>query len=254
MSDNPFSPAADHGGPTDYGPDTLEPPRLDIGELFNRSWEVMKDNLGTIIGIAAVQIGINVVFAVINQFIGVAAQGLIENEAIEAAIALQVVSFIVQIVGSVVSLWIGLGAIRAFVNMCSGRMATVGMLFGEGPKLIPAIGVGLVTGIATALGVFLLIVPGIIVGIGLQFALYELVDKEADIGSALTTSWNMAWPNQWFLFGFSLMVGFGAILAVLLTCFLAVPVLAVFMPVLQANVYLAVRHAYDQQLELDMAY
>lgn len=256
MSDNPFEPATSSAmAGSDYDSDTIEAVPLDFGQIFNRAWEIMRENLGIVIGLVGIQIVVSVVFAVINQVLSAAQQGTIESmgeDGIPIALAIMAVSFVIQIASAIIGLWLGLGAIRAFVNLAYGRPATVDMLFAEGPKLLPAIVVGLVTGVGVLLGTFLFIVPGIIVGLGLQYANYVLVDQDADIGTALTTSWNMAWPHMWFLFGLGLIIGLGGVLFGLATCGLGFLLLAVYGPVLQAVVYQSLVHNHRLRTELDL--
>lgn len=250
MSDNPFEPTASPTADSDFGPDTLDPVDLELGALFTRAWQVMRDNLMTVIVVVAIQIGVQVVFSAVNQGLSFMQQGFAEEDQVGMALAVTGVSLILQIAGGILSLWIGLGAIRVFLNMAHGRMASVGMVFQQGDKLVTAIVAGILVGLATFLGLILLIVPGIIVAIALQYVNYEIVDRDADIGSAIKGSWDLAWPHMWLLLGIGLLVLFGVLIGGLLTCGVGFLLAAVYVPALEAVIYQSLRRQQEIRAEI----
>jgi hypothetical protein len=251
---NPYASGSDFQGGSGAGEDdTLGPVPLEIGAILTRGWEVMRDNLGVIIGVVGIQIGVQIVFGILGAGIDLTTEALQQEPDMEVAIiGLALVDLVLQIVGGIINIWLGLGAIRVFVNLVYGRRAEIGMLFGETPKLFPAIIIAIAVGLATVLGILLLIVPGIIAALSLQFANYLLVDQDADIGSALSDSFKMAWPHLWFLFGFGLLIAFGAVIGTIVTCGLGLLVFAVWLPAVQAVLYQSVRARHLEAQELGL--
>ena len=99
-----------------------------------------------------------------------------------------------------------------------------------GPHLVRAFFTTMLVGLLTMLASMLFCIPGIIVGIGLQFALYFVVDRELGPVEAMTESWRMTdgFKAQLFLIGLG--VGVAGLVVTCMTFgigyLLAVPVLS----------------------------
>ena len=67
-----------------------------------------------------------------------------------------------------------------------------------------AVAANVVVGLIVGIGIFMLIIPGIIFAIRLTFVPYLVIDREMEISEALTKSWEMTkgYGGQIFLMGF----------------------------------------------------
>jgi uncharacterized membrane protein len=70
-------------------------------------------------------------------------------------------------------------------------------------------------GVIVFVGFILLIIPGIILAVRLQYATYLIVDKNLGPIEALKTSWKLTRGNTWNLFFFGILLGLINILGVL---------------------------------------
>ena len=70
------------------------------------------------------------------------------------------------------------------------------------------------SGVIVFVGFILLIIPGIILAVRLQYATYLIVDKNLGPIEALKTSWKLTRGNTWNLFFFGILLGLINILGV----------------------------------------
>jgi hypothetical protein len=256
MSDvsNPFAspdqPAFAGGG--GFGEDGITPAPLDILAILQRAWELFTENLGLIIGIVAVQFGVQIGFTVLNQGCSISQQFALEQDMPFVALAAAGLGLLLQLAGGLVSLWIGLGVIKAMVGVARGHHVEFNVIFNGGRWFLPGLLLAIIVGFGSVLGMLLFIVPGIILALALQFSTYILVDQDADLGRALQDSWKAAWPNLWFLLAYALVVGIGALLVTVVTCGIGLLVLSPVLSLAQAVLYRAVWADYEGRQELGM--
>ena len=72
-----------------------------------------------------------------------------------------------------------------------------------------------IQGIITVVGFILLIIPGIIFSVRLQYVSYLIVDKDLGPVEAIKASWNITRGNTWNLFFFGILIGLINILGLL---------------------------------------
>jgi hypothetical protein len=131
------------------------------------------------------------------------------------------------ILGQVVSVWLSLGWIRLGLNLVDGKEAKVGMLFGEGRKLLKALLGSILFGLMVVAGLLLLIVPGIYLALRYGQYLTAIVDRDLGVmeafaySSAITTNNRM---NLFVLGVLSFFIILAGILALLVGLIVAYPV------------------------------
>jgi uncharacterized membrane protein len=160
---------------------------------------------------------------------------------IDAAEETQVVAGLIRIglsiVGGIVGLFLQLGVIRIFANLAFGRDAEVGMLFTEGHRFLSGLGASILVGIITVIGMILLIVPGVIASLGLYFTLYLVIDQEMGAIDALSESWRLTDGEKGFLFVFNLLMVFGALILMVVTCGIGYLIVVPTLALVQAVMY-----------------
>lgn len=119
---------------------------------------------------------------------------------------LPLVSLFFSIISTIVSMVIGMGMIRIALKLYDNQKPELKDLIPEWPLFLMYILMSLLYGIIVIVGLILLIVPGIIAGIALQFCTYLVIDKNMDPIEALKKSYAMTKGIKWDLFVFGLII------------------------------------------------
>lgn len=173
---------------------------LDASACISRAWELVKLHFGTIILTGLVYLGVTMIveipFGIVEAVFST--KGDLRNIESLQSVSMQTrtpigLTVTHQLVSQVLSLFLSLGATRIGLNLVSGKTATVGMIFGEGSKLLRAIGATILFGLMVFIGLILLIVPGIYLALRYGQYLHAIVDRDLgimesfDYSSRLTT-------------------------------------------------------------------
>ncbi len=176
---------------------------LDIVECIKRAFELTKRHFGILIGAGVVYWVVLFVFQLATGFAArpfgqpyMTPDGMMVTPPM-ATVAGTVVWILNQILG----IFLGLGLARVGLNVVSGKEATVGMLFGEGRKMMTAVGATILYVLMVAVGFVLLIVPGIY--LALRFGQFQnaIVDKDLGVIDSLKYSARLTEGNKMNLFG-----------------------------------------------------
>jgi hypothetical protein len=133
-----------------------------------------------------------------------------------------------MIASQVLSAFLSLGATRIGLNIVSGKEFNLGMLFGGGKKLLPAFLATVLFGIVFALGLLLLIVPGVYLAMRYGLFMAAMVDRDLGVidsfkySSTITTNNRM---NLFLLALLGLLVLLAGCLALCVGLFFAMPVM-----------------------------
>lgn len=150
--------------------------KINITELIRTGWNTFKANIGAFIGILAVMWVINMVPNVLNSFFK----------------GNNVMQFIINIVFMVPQIIISIGAIKYVLELVStGEKPAFSELFSNYSYFLKFFGAAILYNIIVGVGLVLLILPGIYLGIRLQFFAYLIVDKDMGPIEALKKSWEM---------------------------------------------------------------
>jgi phage FluMu protein Com len=230
---NPFRAPGAHGLASHAGVDRgYQPTRIDMGEMFSRTWEIFKQNFG-----ACFVAGLIFLIAsfFVNGIIGFGfAMTLNQLDGPTYALVWIVQQVLVQIVGA----FFYLGMIAFMLRVARGQPADFAALFSGGNWLVVGVLVQLITTLAIMGGFILLIVPGIIIFLMLSQAMYMVVDQGADVGGALRRSVEVTDGNKWTLFATYFVAGLASMLVAVVTCGLGVLLVTPYMSLLTAVIYL----------------
>ena len=173
---------------------------LDVGACVQRGFELTKRQFGTILLVGLVYfaafMALSLVMGIIQGVSAVASGSAVHTsggQPTPSGIGL-VILIVSQLITQVFSMFIGLGMTRIGLNLVSGKPVAVGMLFGEGGKLLRVIGATVLFGLVVGVGFMLLIVPGVY--LALRYGQYMIAIVDRDLGimdsfaycSALTTN------------------------------------------------------------------
>ena len=172
--------------------------------------------------------GIGIVQGVAEVFMGIGTGNMgIDNTPKPASPSAIGVLFILNVISNVVSIFLGLGATRIGLRLVSGEPTDVRMLFGEGPKLLRAIGAYILYVLMVSVGLILLIVTGIYLAIRFGQFQTAIVDRDLGILDSLAYSSGVTTNNRLSLFGLtvlSMLIVLAGAIALCVGMIFAIPV------------------------------
>ena len=238
--ENPFAPGVDNiGMSTEPADSVYEPVDLEVGEILGRCWQIFKDNPAIVLGAFFIPVAFSMVFSGID----IGLQAAMESQSDETTQAALLVADIgTQVVSGLVSLFLQLGVIRIFLNLTRGHDAEMMMMFGEGGTYLSGLGTSILMGLAIMVGFLLLIIPGFIAAVGLQFALYVVVDKGTNPVDALQESWRLTDGHKLMIFLINLVIVLFLMAIACVTLGLGILVAAPVVALAQAVMYHSLTH------------
>jgi uncharacterized membrane protein len=123
-------------------------------------------------------------------------------------------SFIFSLLVWVVGIILSMGFINITLEFVDGKKPAFKDLYYT-TKLFNYIVASIIKGVIVVFGLLLLIIPGIIFAIKLQFTGYLIVDKKLDFADALKGSWEITKGAKWNLFLLAVLLGLINILGLL---------------------------------------
>lgn len=160
--------------------------RISVGDVINETFSIYGQQFGPLIGSAIV------LFVVVGIVAGLlyAAGGVI----------LVLLGGIVQLVGRV--LYVGF-VVKLVEDVRDGRRdSSIGDLFSSAaPAILPLIGFSILAGIGVAIGLVLIIVPGLILLTFWSVGAPAIVAERVGVFEAFGRSWNLVKGNAWSVFG-----------------------------------------------------
>jgi len=176
---NPYaSPAGGHA----YAPKSFAAPGgpitnvvVPLDPIFSHAWRVWQENLGILVVTTLIVIGISQAIAIPQAIL----QAVFEhNRMPQAALTVVIVGNIVQ---QVLQLFLGIGQSQISLKLARGMPATIGDLFGVGPRFLPLLGATIIAVIVFYIGLALCLVPGILLALWFWPYYYLLVEDKAPI-------------------------------------------------------------------------
>lgn len=196
-------PAASPGGLEEITPGS-DP--IDVGACVKRGFELTKRHFGTIFLVGLTYIGVSIaagiVFGLIDSALGFGSTQSQWHSGSASSFGTyrQTGGPFAAILGNVFSIFLSLGLVRIGLNLVSGKQVSAGQLFGEGRKLLPAIGASIIFGVAMAIGFLLLIVPGVYIALRYGQFMNAMVDRDLGVMDSLRYSSSITTNNRLNLF------------------------------------------------------
>jgi hypothetical protein len=215
---------------------------LDATACIKRGFQLTTRNFGTILLVLLVYMGVNLIAGValtaMDSSLGLTTQEIVVPSASESPQEAQIREFVAkfqtrqsvphQLITQLLGLFLFIGVIRIGLNLVSGKEASVGMLFSGAKKVLPVIGAYIIFAAAVAVGLMLLIVPGIYIFLRYGQFFYAMIDKDMGIIESFKYSSSITTNNRMNLFVLTLLyilVVFAGFLALCLGIFFAIPVI-----------------------------
>lgn len=207
---------------------------LDVGECVKRAFELTKRNFAMILLVGltyvGVTLGVSILLSMIDTALGLGtSQSEIQSDEGFGSFQFQQSgSALNMIVSQVFSVFLSLGLVRVGLNLVSGKDVSVGQLFGEGRKLLPAIGASLIFAAMVFVGLLLLVVPGIYLMLRYGQFMNAMVDRNLGVLESLRYSSSITTNNRLnlFLLGLlSIAIFIAGVLALLVGLVFAYPLI-----------------------------
>lgn len=171
---------------------------IDPVTCIKRGFELTKRHFSSILAIGAVYfailIAMNIIVNVLQSVSGAAGQSLQSNDSSPNA-TLFGVFFVIQIIVWVISAYLALGITRVGLNLISGKPVEISQLFGEGDKLLRAMGASILFAFAVMIGFLLLIIPGIYIALRYGQFMKAIVDRDLGVMDAFSYSASITTNN-----------------------------------------------------------
>lgn len=220
---------------------------ISIGDCLRRSFELTKRHFGMLLAVGLIYCSVIFIFNFTTTLmISPFTQERSESRAFERAEsgtggggyrstrteqrhltpAGQLAESIQSLAAQVLDIFLGLGLARIGLNFVSGKPVEIGMMFGEGRKLLTAIGASILYFGMVAIGLLLLVVPGVY--LALRFGQFQnaIVDKDLGVIDSLKYSSRITEGNRMNLLGLGLMcilVVIAGVLALVVGLLWAIP-------------------------------
>lgn len=202
------------------------PGDLEVVEAIKFGWEKVKEH--------PISVAIALVFALISQVIGFITGGikLALIMGMDDQHAAQIIGVFIDLASIPFSMaltaYLTIGVVRISMNVLAGRPPELPQLFSGTEFLVPMVLAALLVGLGTMAGMFLCIVPGVIIALGTQFYGFCVVDRRLGAWEAIVESWRLTdgFKGQLFVFALlAFLVMFAGLIACGVGVLVAIPVL-----------------------------
>jgi uncharacterized membrane protein len=140
-----------------------------------------------------------------------------------------VMVLVLNIISNLITLFLTLGGLQISLNVVSGKPFSVGMLFGQGDKMVRAFFAQILFAIMVVAGLILLIVPGIYLALRYGQFMTAIVDKDMGIMDSFKYSSQLTENNRLNLLViwlFSILIFIAGCLALIVGLLFAYPMMA----------------------------
>jgi uncharacterized membrane protein len=193
---------------------------IDPMVCITRGYEIFKRQFGNILLVGLVYIacaiGMSFVFGMAEVMVTLMASPD-STPTGEQSTTVIVVAVISRVVQQLISIFLQLGMIRVGLCLVSEKEVSIGMLFGEGSKLLRALGASILFGLAMVIGLVLLIVPGVYIAMRYGQFMNAIVERDLGIIEAFSYSESLTTNNRMNLFLLALL-SFLCVLVGLIPC------------------------------------
>ena len=202
---------------------TGQPTAVGPGEVIEYAWNVWKQNLGILVGVTAIVLGISIGVSVLQQLL----VPLLAQQMSFEMIQLLVMG--IGLIGNVINIFLGIGQTHIVLKVIRGQHADFAELFGGSSLFLRVLGASIVAGLAVMVGFIALIIPGILLCLLFWPFYYLIVDRKAKA----MESFSMAYPIGKLNFGTTFVLGLASmgiyIVGVMALCvgvFFALPLIS----------------------------
>lgn len=164
--------------------------QLEPMDAFSYGWNAFTKNVGPFLIITFITLLLSVGLSVL----GAGLDGGFDLTSSEDWSRTGPFETLLNLVGSLITTFLGLGMLRMAFDVLDGRKAELGRMF-SGYNVLIAFVTSIVVSLLTSVGLILCIIPGLVVAFLLLFATSRVIDSGAGVGDALTGSYELVKAN-----------------------------------------------------------
>jgi len=166
--------------------------KFTIKEVISYSWRTTNKNFWFFIRL--------LLFLFVLQMGVAALQSAAEDRFPRLVVLVSLGSIIIHVI-------VNMGIISALIKMVDGSKPVFTDIFRVVNPFWRYLGASVLYAILVTVGVILLIIPGIILSLSLQFYTYLIIDQNLSAFNGLWRSWEITKGSRWKLFGLALLLG-----------------------------------------------
>ncbi|HEY9219377.1 MAG TPA: hypothetical protein VIO94_15115 [Phenylobacterium sp.] len=183
------------------------PAKLDIGRVISTTFGVLRHNFLTFLGLTVLLVGLPLLIAGLGtiQLLGAGENG---GTAMAGGFGLVGVSGLVALITNAM---LQGALVFGTVQALNGRQATFGECLATGLRnFLPLIGLAIVMGLGVFAGLFIFLIPGVMIALAWFVAVPAKVTENIGVFSALGRSADLTRDNRWLLLGLTLLFMVGS--------------------------------------------
>jgi len=191
---------------------------LDIGSCITRSWELVKQNLGPMVGINTM---VMVVMLVVNQVVGLLSQSAITAIITERRVSAGQIAmiFLASLITTPVYVVLTAGLLKYYLKLIRGERAGIADAFaGFGSAIGQLVLLGLASGFLSLIGYCLCILPGVYLTVSWMFAVPFVIDRKMGFWEAMEFSRKVVTKHWFLMFALQLVCGLLAVCGLVACC------------------------------------
>jgi uncharacterized membrane protein len=165
--------------------EVVAPRSFQIGEAIRFGWERFKENIGPLAIAALAVLAVNLLFNLL-----------------QASVTGRFGRFLVALLSFFVSQIVAMGWLRMSLNIVDGRPADVSDFFQRADLFIPYVIASFIFSVVVAIGLVLLIVPGLYALATFCYYGFRIIDVERNATEALSDSATITRGERWHILGF----------------------------------------------------
>lgn len=209
----------------------IQPQIISFSRVFETTWRLFIDHFGEFVAMGALMLGISIVA---NLVVGLI---VFSPNANADPLAVQAVVGAIRLASGIILCWLQGGVLLYSIDLAKGLRPSFGRIFLPLNRFVGFFAVSLLYWLLVTLGMFLLIIPGIILALVFLCAPPVYLDGRAGVMESFRISRTITRGNRFTIFGLWLVTGVLTIVAVLITCGLAGLVAMPFTMLLTAVIY-----------------
>jgi len=192
---NPYASPADSYAPQfgpagGYASQPVINQRVEIAHVWNYAWQVWQNNLGLLVGVTLIVMGISYAVAIPIGILQVVLDARDQHELANG------VAVLGNIASNLVQMYLGIGQAIIALKVARQQPAAFGDLFSGGHRFLPVLGLTILIVVAVFAGLALCVVPAILLLLAFWPCYYLVVEERASVFDSFSLAYQLTEGNR----------------------------------------------------------